>query len=201
MIKGLLLAFVLLLAVYVPVQGHEAITKDDLAGRLAKRFNLNELEVREFLSQFYLGEFEEVNVVRYAPRSVTTTRTVTKTVTSSPVAVQQTAAASARVTVSEGDKGMYTRHIEFVDDKLEEGVRDNWFTDRQREMIVAKLREKMDAGPSSHEYRGMSDEELQSRINTWKREMRRWSSENGFTLDRIRNVTGKGNKYLMGIEF
>lgn len=91
-------------------------------------------------------------------------------------------------------------HLSFIDSKLAEGVQDRWLTQTQKDQLMEKLREKMESGPRPEEYRKMSDSELRTRINAWQKEMRAWTRERGYTLDMIKNITGKGNKYLMGVE-
>jgi hypothetical protein len=93
-----------------------------------------------------------------------------------------------------------TDHIQFIDAKLSQGVEDGWLTKVQKKDVIAKLKEMMGKSPSSASFANMSEDQQTDTINTWKKEMRTWAREHNLTLDAIRNLTGKGNKYLMGIE-
>lgn len=94
----------------------------------------------------------------------------------------------------------FQEHLDFIDSKLTAGVTDGWLTNKQKTAILAKLKSKMEAGPTPDQYVNMGESDLNDRIVSWRKEMSRWMREQGTTLDLVRNLTGKGNKYLMGIE-
>lgn len=91
-------------------------------------------------------------------------------------------------------------HLAFIEGKLEKGVKDGWINTNQKKAVVSKLKEMMKSTPSSQEFSRLDKSEQQSAINEWKRSMSKWAIKQNLTLDMIRNLTGKGNKYLMGIE-
>lgn len=91
-------------------------------------------------------------------------------------------------------------HLAFINARLTAGVADGSLTRGQKRAIMAKLQDSMDQGPSPAAYRRMSAQERQEQINQWKQSMNQWSSSRGVPLAEIRRLTGKGNKYLMGME-
>jgi hypothetical protein len=91
-------------------------------------------------------------------------------------------------------------HLTFIDIRLTNAVNKGKLTEVQKDKIIAKLKEKMATGSSAEQYVKMTNRQRQTSINQWRIEMEQWGKENGISLSKIRNITGKGNKYLMGME-
>lgn len=91
-------------------------------------------------------------------------------------------------------------HLMFIEDKLEIAVNRRKITNAQKRAIMSKIEALMRRGPNTGDYKNMPKSELNKRITEWKQEMTEWAKDNGLTLSKIRSITGKGNKYLMGVE-
>lgn len=89
------------------------------------------------------------------------------------------------------------RHLNFIAAQLEESD----LTTKQKKAVMDKLAGLMKSQPTSEEFVKMSKTEQKEVIATWKKEMGAWVKKNDLTLEELRESTGKGNKYLMGIEF
>lgn len=161
-----------------------------VASCLSEHYHLDETETRNFLTDHYADFRDHVD----NSASVTVNRG------------GSTARSYASVTVN-GDSNVsiterHRHHLDFINDKLTDAVEDgdlSWF---QKTAIMVKLRELMDREPGgSAAYRAMDTTELNNRIAGWKEKMDAWMQEQGMRLSDLRLMTGKGNKYLMGIEY
>lgn len=170
--------------------------RDKLAHALAVRFNLNEQEASNFLADF-----------QYNPDGVVSTSTPTPTPTATPVPP----------IVKEGitykyddytDKYYPARRIvgvqrqnnlDFIEGELDVEANNGRMTQKLENKILDKLVEQMEASPSSEEFEQMRLLTQRSAIAKFKKEMDGWLREQGMTLAELREITGKGNKFLMGI--
>lgn len=91
--------------------------------------------------------------------------------------------------------------LEFIDDKLCDAVDRGRLTREQRDAALEKIRGMMDTTPTAAEYQDMDGRVRRQAINRWKRDMDDWARDHGMTLAQLRELTGKGNKYLMGIYY
>ena len=72
-------------------------------------------------------------------------------------------------------------------------------TPELRRKIINKLAVVMEESPSSAQFAQMSTREQNAAITTFRKTMDAWLRGQGMTLADLRDWTGKGNKFLMGI--
>ncbi len=95
----------------------------------------------------------------------------------------------------------HVEHLDFVAAKLQLAVEDGSITMKQKNKILVSFRRLMKSQPTSTAFVAMSAAKKQQTINRWKNQASSALKGSGVTLEQVRDITGKGNKYLMGIQF
>lgn len=198
-----LVALVIMVVMVGPLVGKAAAAffdRDKLARALAVRFNLNEREVASFLADFQYHPDD------YPTATTTSTPTPTPTPTPSPALVVKN---GIEYQYDDGTDEYYPaakivniqhrNHLSFIEEKLDAQVEEGRLTRRVEREILSKLAEMMAKSPSSQEFRRMGIAAQRAAIAKFKNEMDAWMRKRGMTLAQLSEMTGKGNKYLMGI--
>lgn len=188
--------------------------RDKLAHALAIRFNLNEGEVTKFLADFQYDP--DLSATPTATPTLIPTPTPAATPTPVPTVLVATKVAQPSI-VKEGitykydsytDKYYQAKRIvsiqrqnnlDFIEERLDNEVKGGRMTRELESRILEKLVEMMEKAPSSEEFAGMSFVAQNSAISRFKKEMDGWMKGQGMTLVELREMMGKGNKFLMGI--
>lgn len=154
--------------------------RDQLARALADHFRLNEAEVAAFLAAF-----------QYNPAASSTALGGYKY-------DQYTDQYYPALEVVEVQ---HRKHLEFIGKALEKEVARGEMTAVVKRQILDKLTQMMNKAPSTEKYLSMNLSQQRAEINKFKAEMDSWLKERGMTLAQLRAITGKGNKFLMGIYY
>lgn len=177
--------------------------RDKLAHALATRFNLNEKEVSEFLANFqYHPDDYSTNSSPKTNQTPVATAQPTPTpasYTSNGVVYQYDDGTDQYYKASEIVDVQHKTNLDFIENKLDSQVKLGKLTLANEHKILAKLAELMDKSPSSKEFAQMSVRDQQVAIAQFKTEMDGWMRGIGMNMAQLRDMTGKGNKYLMGI--
>lgn len=174
-------AVFLLAAVFArPAYAAYIITDEEqFVRKLSEFFNLSVAEVYAFMGV-------------YVATQPTPTPTMTPTPTPTPTPKAVTNLPKHNIETTQGKLG-------FIKDKFDEAVDNGQMTKGQKDAAMTKIKVMMRTTPSSDAFVSMSKYEQQVAINQWKKEMDSWAKTQGTTLAKLREVTGKGNKFLMGI--
>lgn len=163
--------------------------RDKLAQALAVRFKLNEKEVATFLAEF-----------QYPTATTTPAPTpVPQTVVKENIKYEYDDGADKYVPATKLVNFQHNNHLDFIEGKLDLAVTKGRLSTAMENKILVKLAEMMGKSPSSTEFEKMELGEQRSEIASFKTEMERWLKGQDMTLGELRAMTGKGNKYLMGI--
>lgn len=184
--------------------------RDKLAQALANRFNLNEREVAAFLADFQYNP--EQNIVASPTPTPTPVPTLTPVPSSTPTPTPASIVINEVGYVYDDGTDQYypatsvvdiqhKNHLDFIAGKLTNAVDEGEITKTQKKIVLDKLAQMMKKSPSSQEFKEMGYFEQRSKIATFKKEMQSWLKSQGMTLSQLSEITGKGNKYLMGIYF
>lgn len=179
--------------------------REKLASAIAWKFGLDQKQVSEFLADF-----------QYNPEKYATREQVQAVSATSGPSVRSDAA------VKKTEKGVvyefdeYTdqyypvekivdiqhrNNLKFVEEKLQAEVARGAITSALKKEIMDKLAQMMKGAPSTSEFLQMNYFQQRARINEFRREMDDWMKTRGMTLAQLRAITGKGNKFLMGIYY
>jgi len=155
--------------------------RDKFIHDLAVVFDISEEQVRIFLGLYKATEQGTV-----ATPTPTPTPTLTPTPTPTPVPQRY-------------NIGSTQGKLSFIRDHMDSAVVAGWLTRSQENAVMDKLEAMMQTAPTSSEFVAMSTKEQRTAINQWKKDMDAWCRTQGLTLAQLRDWTGKGNKFLMGI--
>jgi hypothetical protein len=187
--------------------------RDKLGKALSVRFGLNERDIAAFLADFqYNPELKPTSTPTPISTPTPTPRpTVTPTPTPSATPVPAQVVNGVTYMYNDGTDKYYRasrlvsvqhqNHLDFIETKLDAAVEVKKLSLEAENIILDKLAEMMEKSPSSEEFRGMKLAAQRSAIANFKTEMDKWMRDRDMTLAQLRSMTGKGNKYLMGIYF
>jgi hypothetical protein len=167
--------------------------RDKLAQALSVRFHLNVQEVSNFLADF------QYNPDMIVAPAATATPTATPRSTTTPVTYQYDAYTDRYFPGSDGASVQRRSNLAFIAEKLTARVAAGKMTATLKQKILNKLAVMMDASPSSAEFAAMSTAAQNRVITSFRKEMDAWLRTQGMTLAELREITSKGNKFLMGI--
>ena len=182
---------VMLGATVGPVQA-AFFDRDKLAQALSTRFNLNESEVAAFLADFqYHPDATPVPTATPAPSAIVR----------SGVEYQYDDYTDNYYPTTKIVSIQHQNQLDFIAGKLSTAVTSGKMTAALKRKILSKLAAMMDKNPSSAEFVKLDLAAQNAAIATFKKEMDAWLQAQGMTLAQLRDMTGKGNKFLMGIYF
>ena len=166
--------------------------RDKLAHALALRFHLNEQEVSNFLADF---QYNPDQIVAPASTSTPTPSPVTQ----NGVTYQYDSYSDRYFVGTDVASVQRQNNLTFVATVLQARVNQGKMTPELRRKIINKLAVVMEESPSSAQFSQMSTREQNAAIATFRKTMDTWLRGLGLTLADLRDWTGKGNKFLMGI--
>jgi len=187
--------------------------RDKLARALARYFQLDERKVGEFLADFQYHP--EKYATETNPRP-TPSPTVSPTPTPSSRVSQSDAGHRKQENGATYEFDEYTdeyywdnkiedvqdrNNLKFVQTELAREVREGRLTRQMQREILDKLEQMMKQSPSTGEFLEMNYFEQRASINKFKKEMDAWMKSRDMTMGELREMTGKGNKFLMGIYY
>lgn len=180
--------------------------RDKLAQALSARFNLNVNEVSDFLADF-----------QYNPNKVISTKpTPQPTPTPAPTLDPTPRPASyvqGGVTYSYDDGTdqyypstdlvalQHNTHLDFIGTRLDTEVASGRLSTTLKKDILHKLSDEMNSSPSTAEFLKLDARSRRVKLNQFGKTMDSWLKTRGYSLKALRDATGKGNQYLMGIYF
>lgn len=180
--------------------------RDKLAQALSARFNLNVNEVSDFLADF-----------QYNPNKVISTKpTPQPTPTPAPTLDPTPRPASyvqGGVTYSYDDGTdqyypstdlvalQHNTHLDFIGTRLDTEVASGRLSTTLKKDILHKLSDEMNSSPSTAEFLKLDARSRRIKLNQFGKTMDSWLKTRGYSLKALRDATGKGNQYLMGIYF
>jgi hypothetical protein len=164
--------------------------RDKLAHALALRFHLNEQEVSNFLAAFQYNPDQIV-----APAATPTPIPVTQ----NGVTYQYDSYTDRYFVGTDLASVQRQNNLAFVATALQTRVNQGKMTPELRRKIINKLAVVMEESPSSAQFSQMSTREQNAAITSFRKTMDAWLRGLGMTLADLRDWTGKGNKFLMGI--
>lgn len=169
--------------------------RDKLGQALAVRFGLNDKDVAAFLADF------QYNPEKYLSSASTPVSTAKPSATQivNGVLYKYDDGSDKFYKSSQLVSVQHQNHLDFIEKKLDVAVKAKKLTQGKENKILDKLAEMMSKSPSSEEFEKMKVLTQQAEINKFKTEMDKWMKNQDMTLGELRSLTGKGNKYLMGI--
>lgn len=176
--------------------------REKLAHALATHFHLNESEVTSFLADFqYHPDSYQTTAAASTKPSPTPATKAGQTKVENKVSYQYDEYTDKYYTAGTIVDVQHRNNLKFIEEQLNNEVRAGRMTVALKKAILDKLAELMNKAPSTAEFLKMSFLEQRGEINKFKNEMNAWMKENGMTLAQLRAITGKGNKFLMGIYY
>lgn len=180
--------------------------RDKLGRAIANYFHLDEKAVKEFLADYQYNPEKYDNEVVVASSNVSTNGTSTttsagKTEMKSGVLYEYDEYSDKYYPASKIVSVQHQQCLDFIQAELNKEIARGVMTADLRNDILDKLAEMMKKSPKTSEFVKMTYKEQRASIGSFKREMDGWMKSRGMTLAQLRAITGKGNKYLMGIYY
>lgn len=186
---GAIVVGVMLGSVVRPAQA-AFFDRDKLAHALAARFALDERAVSDFLAEF-----------QYHPVVSPTPVPTPAPIVVSGVTYKYDQYTDVYYAADKVVGVQHRNHLKFIGEQLQKEVARGAMTQVTSRKILDKLAELMNKAPSTEKFLSMNFVAQQVEINKFKQEMDAWMKAQGMTLAQLRAITGKGNKFLMGIYY
>ncbi len=180
--------------------------RDKLAQALSARFNLNVKEVSDFLADFQYNPSQIVNATPTPQPTPTPAPTLAPT--PSPASYVQ---GGVTYSYDDGTDQYYPStdlvalqhktHLDFIGARLDTEVASGRLSTTLKKDILHKLSDEMNSSPSTAEFLKLDSRSRRVKLNQFGKTMDAWLKVRGYSLKALRDATGKGNQYLMGIYF
>lgn len=174
--------------------------RDKLAQALAIRFNLDVKDVTAFLADFQYNP-NQIASTPSTPKSTPSPTPSPAPYVSDGVAYQYDYGTDQYYPSSQLVSVQHRTHLDFIADRLGSEVTAGRMSAKLKTEIMDKLAEEMKKSPTTTEFLALDTRSRRVKLNQFGKTMDAWLKAKGTSLSALKNITGKGNQYLMGIYF
>lgn len=182
--------------------------RDKLAQALSARFNLHVNEVSDFLADFQYNPNKVVSTTPTPQPTSTPEPSLAPTPSPSPASYVQ---GGVTYSYDDGTDQYYPStnlvalqhktHLDFIGARLDNEVDNGRLSTTLKKDILHKLSDEMNSSPSTAEFLSLDARSRRVKLNQFGKTMDAWLKTRGYSLKALRDATGKGDQYLMGIYF